>query len=73
MDFVLGGGEVAIEIKGAARVDRKDMNGLDAFIQACSPKRSIIVCNEKERRLHGKIEISPWEIFLQQLWSGKIL
>jgi predicted AAA+ superfamily ATPase len=73
VDFVLGAGEVAIEVKGTSRVDRKDMNGLDAFAQACSPKRSIIVCNEKERRLHGKIEISPWEIFLQQLWSGKIL
>ena len=73
VDFVLGMGEIAIEIKGAARIDRKDMNGLEAFTQACFPKRSIIVCNEKERRLYGKIEIMPWEIFLQQLWSGKIL
>ena len=73
VDFVLGVGEVAIEIKGAGRIDRKDINGLEAFTQACSPKRSIIVCNEKERRIHGKIEISPWEIFLQQLWVGKIL
>ncbi len=73
VDFVLGTAEAAIEIKGTARVDRKDMNGLEAFTQACSPKRSIIVCNEKERRLHGKIEITPWEFFLQQLWSGKIL
>ena len=73
VDFVLGMGEVAIEIKGSGRIDRKDMNGLDAFIQTYSPKRSIIVCNEKERRIHGKIEILPWEIFLQQLWSGKIL
>lgn len=73
VDFVLGIGEVAIEIKGAGRIDKKDMNGLDAFIQAYSPKRSIIICNEKEKRLHGKIEISPWEIFLEQLWAGKIL
>ncbi len=73
VDFVLGAGEVAIEIKGAARIDRKDMNGLEAFIQACSPKRSVMVCNEKEKRRHGKIEILPWEIFLQQLWAGKIL
>ena len=70
---MLGKGEVAVEIKGAARIDRKDMNGLEAFIQACSPKRSIVVCNEKERRLYGKIEILPWEIFLSELWAGKIL
>jgi predicted AAA+ superfamily ATPase len=73
VDFVLGQGEVAIEIKGTSRIDRKDMNGLEAFTQACSPKRCIIVCNEKERRLHGKIEILPWEIFLHELWAGKIL
>jgi hypothetical protein len=70
---VLAQGEIAIEIKGSSRIDRKDMNGLDAFTQACSPKRSIVVCNEKERRIHGKIEILPWEIFLQHLWDGEIL
>ena len=73
VDFVLGAGEVAVEIKGASRVDKKDMNALEAFGQACSTKRSIVVCNEKERRLSGKIEILPWEIFLHELWAGKIL
>jgi len=73
VDFVLGQGEVAIEVKGSSRIDGKDMNGLEAFIQSCLPKKSIVVCNEKEKRLRGKIEISPWEIFLQQLWAGKIL
>ena len=73
VDFVLGQGEVAIEIKGAGHIGRKDMNGLEAFTQASSPRRSIVVCNEKEKRLHGKIEILPWETFLQQLWAGKIL
>ena len=73
VDFVLGMGEVAIEIKGSGLIDRKDMHGLEAFIQTYSPKRSIIICDEKEKRLHGKIEILPWNIFLRQLWAGKIL
>jgi len=73
VDFVLGQGEVAIEIKGASRIDKKDTNGLESFIQACVPKKSILVCNEKEKRIHGKIEILPWRIFLEQLWSGKLL
>ena len=73
VDFVLGQGEVAIEVKGTARIDGKDMNGLESFIQACAPKKSILVCNEKMKRIHGKIEILPWRIFLEQLWSGKIL
>ena len=73
VDFVLGAGEVAVEAKGAGRIDRKDTHGLAAFREAYSPKRSIIVCNEREKRLHGKIEILPWEIFLRELWQGKIL
>ena len=73
VDFVLGQGEVAIEIKGSSHIDKRDIYGLDAFTEACSPRKSILVCNEKEKRLHGKIEIFPWEIFLQQLWAGKIL
>ncbi len=73
VDFVLAQGEIAIEIKGAGRIEKKDMNGLEAFAPVYSPKRSIIICNEKEKRLHGKIEVLPWEIFLQELWAGKIL
>jgi len=73
VDFVLGMGEIAIEIKGSGRIDRKDMNGIESFTETFSPKKSIIVCTEKEKRVHGKIEIMPWEIFLEQLWSEKIL
>lgn len=73
VDFVLGEGEVAIEIKGSGYVDRRDIYGLDVFRETSSPKRSILVCNEKEKRLHGKIEIFPWEVFLHELWAGKIL
>jgi predicted AAA+ superfamily ATPase len=73
VDFVLGSGEIAIEVKGASRIDKRDMSGLEAFIEAYKPKRSIIVCNEKEKRVHGKIMILPWEMFLEELWSGKIL
>ncbi|MCU0666556.1 MAG: AAA family ATPase [Candidatus Omnitrophica bacterium] len=73
VDFVLGDREVAIEIKGASRIDTRDMSGLEAFIQACPPKKAIVVCNEKEKRAHGKIMIWPWEVFLQELWSGKII
>ena len=73
VDFVLGKGEVAIEVKGASRIDKKDIHGLEAFIQAYSPKKSIIVCNEKEKRIHGKSEILPWEVFLGRLWAGKVI
>jgi len=73
VDFVLGAGEVAVEIKGTGRIDNRDLNGLEAFIEAHAPKKSIIVCTEKEKRAHGKIAVLPWKTFLQELWSGKIL
>jgi predicted AAA+ superfamily ATPase len=73
VDFVLSQGEVAIEIKGSGHVDKRDISGLGVFTEAFSPKKSILVCNEKEKRIHGKIAIIPWEVFLYELWSGKIL
>ncbi len=73
VDFVLGRGEVAIEIKGSGQIDKKDIYGLNVFTEGFSPKKSILVCNEKEKRVHGKITVFPWEVFLYELWSGKIL
>lgn len=73
VDFILSGGEIAIEIKGANRIDKRDFYALEAFTEEYLPKRNFIVCNEKDKRLHGKIEIIPWSIFLQELWAGGIL
>ena len=73
VDFILGQGEVAVEIKGASRVDKNDLTGLEAFMETNSPKRCIVVCNEKEKRVHYKIEILPWADFLRELWKGDIM
>lgn len=73
VDFVLGDGEVAIEVKGVQRVDKRDLRGLKAFNESFSPKRSIVVCNEAEERIQEGIRIVPWRRFLHQLWAGSIL
>ena len=73
VDFILAGGEIAIEVKGANRIDKRDFYSLEAFTEEYLPKKSFIVCNEKDKRLHGKIEVMPWSFFLQELWSGNIL
>ena len=73
VDFILARGEIAIEVKGSGRVDKRDLAGIKAFAEEYSPKRSIVVCNEKEKRLHGKIEILPWTAFLRELWEGNIV
>ncbi len=73
VDFILADGEVAIEVKGTNRIDIRDFKSLLAFSEEYSTKRSIIVCNEKEKRLHGRTEVLPWDAFLKQLWDGSIL
>lgn len=73
VDFVLGGGEAAIEVKGSGRIENHDLGGLKAFLEECRPKKAILVCNEKTERVHGKIRIMPWSIFLSSLWNGEIM
>ncbi|MDP8258674.1 MAG: AAA family ATPase, partial [Candidatus Aadella gelida] len=72
VDFILGQGKIAVEIKGTSRVDRSDLKGLFIFKEEYSPKKAIVVCNEKEKRVHGEIEIMPWKNFLNELWQGNI-
>ncbi|HBI23660.1 MAG TPA: AAA family ATPase [Nitrospiraceae bacterium] len=73
VDYVIGDGEIAIEVKSTDYVDARDLKGLLAFIDIYSPKRSIVVCNEQEKRVYDKIEIIPWREFLHDLWSSNIL
>ena len=73
VDFVLGGGEVAIEIKGTNRVDKRDLRSLVTFIEEYSPRKSMVVCNEREERVYKEIQIIPWRKFLYDLWEGKII
>lgn len=73
VDFILGEGEVAIEVKGGIRVDANDLRGSYAFIDEYKPKRAIIVSNEKQKRIVNGIAITPWREFLSALWQGEII
>jgi predicted AAA+ superfamily ATPase len=73
IDFVLGEGEVVIEVKGTARVEKRDLRPLTAFIEEFSPRKALVVCNEREERVLEKIRIMPWRKFLYDLWEGQII
>jgi len=73
VDFVLGKGKVAIEVKGTSRLDSSAFKGLSVFREEYSPKKAIIICNEKEKRIHNSIEVMPWNSFLKELWEEKII
>jgi len=73
VDFILGKGEIAIEVKGSSRVDNRDLKSISAFIEEYSPRKAFVVCNEKAKRVHGQITVIPWRIFLDDLWEGKVI
>ena len=73
VDFILGQGEVAIEVKGTSRVDNADLRPLKTFIQEYRPARAFVVCNERAPRVHEDIRILPWRDFLKMLWNGEVI
>ena len=73
VDFILGHGEVAIEVKGSSRIDSSDLRPLKAFIQEYRPAKAFVVCNERLPRVHEGIRILPWREFLKMLWAGAVI
>ncbi len=72
VDFVLGDLDVAIEVKGGARVHDGDLTGLRALTEEHRVRRAVVVALERERRkVDGGIEVLPWKRFLEMLWGGE--
>lgn len=73
VDFILGEGEVAIEVKGAARVHDRMLRPIQAFIAEYSPKAAYVVSNEPVERVVDGVRIIPWRRFLESLWDGRVM
>lgn len=73
VDFVLGDGRIAVEVKGSSTVHPRDLKPMKAFIEAYKPQEAIVVCNEKLARNHESIHIMPYRQFLEDLWAGQII
>ncbi len=77
VDFIIGSGEIAIEVKISRSVHKQEIGGLIAFCEEHHPKAAIVVsCDPAPRLLKGdndiEIRITPWELFLKALWAGEI-
>ena len=71
VDFLVGDKELALEIKGSARVHEGDLRSLGALLEDGPVKHCVVVCLEREPRwIHKKIEVLPWRLFLERLWHG---
>ncbi len=73
VDFILGSGEVAVEVKGSSLVDKRALRPMKAFVELYRPRMALVVCNENEERLHDGIRIMPWRVFLRKLWQDEII
>jgi predicted AAA+ superfamily ATPase len=72
VDFILDEMKVAVEVKGAERIHSGHTKGLKALIEEHSVDRAIIVSLENQpRKTKSNIEILPWRVFLEKLWSGE--
>ncbi len=69
VDFLLGD-RAAIEVKAKPIVSDQDLRGLKALKEEVSLRHAIVVSMERSPRRVDGIEILPWQIFLDRLWSG---
>ena len=71
VDFLLNR-EIGIEVKSTRSVnpsDLKDLKGLRALSEDLKLKCRVLVCQAPRPRKLGGVELIPWELFLQELWS----
>lgn len=73
VDFILGEGEVAVEVKGGPRVDDRDLRALASFAGEHKPRASYVICCEPVTRKVGDILVVPWRSFFGSLWAGEVI
>ena len=73
VDLVIGEAEWAIEIKTSKQKSMKEFKGLLAFHEEFPNAKLIaITFDDTKRLIDNKIEVFPWQIFLQQLWNDEL-
>lgn len=69
VDFIVGD-HTAVELKASANVSLRDLKSLRALAEEKTLKRFICVTLEATPRAVGDIRLVPFELFLEELWSG---
>ncbi|MBI5488846.1 MAG: ATP-binding protein [Deltaproteobacteria bacterium] len=75
VDFVLGDMEVNLEAKASPRITTDHLRGLEALAEEHphAGRRIIVSLDEHRRRTPSGIEIMPVRMFVDLLWSDKLL
>jgi predicted AAA+ superfamily ATPase len=73
VDFILGDMNVALEVKGTQRVHKGHARGLKALLEEHTVDKTIIVSLENQpKKIEPAINVLPWQVFLETLWSGQL-
>ncbi|MEE8399500.1 MAG: ATP-binding protein [Desulfobacterales bacterium] len=73
VDFILGEMDVAIEVKASRRIHSSHFKALMALQEEHKTKHALIVSLEEQpRKPDPSIEVLPWQVFLERLWSGEL-
>ncbi len=73
VDFIVGDKDLALKIKGSARVHDGALAPLAALLEDGPVKKRAIVCLEAEPRRAAKgVEVLPWRVFIDRLWAGEL-
>jgi predicted AAA+ superfamily ATPase len=77
VDFIINDKALAVALKSRKRVNVVELHGLTALADDGPVRRRVLVSLEREPRelrdAHGKIELVPWWLFLERLWSGGLV
>ena len=73
VDFILGDGAVAMEVKSTDNPTSDHLKGLRAWREEQPSKGCLLVCRvPRARRTDDGIDILPWQTFLRQLWNDEL-
>lgn len=78
VDFIIGKGLIAIEVKISEQVHAQDLTGLIAFCEEHPKAQAIVVSLDIRPRMlkindELTITILPWKIFIEKLWQDDII
>jgi predicted AAA+ superfamily ATPase len=71
VDFILGSGQIALEVKGTSQISSKDLRPISSFRDEFKPREALVICNETSERIVNNIRILPYRTFLKRLWNNE--
>lgn len=74
VDFILGNGDVAVEVKSASQIQDRHLKGIRAFKEEFDVAHYLVVSQDASpRQTADGILILPWQDFLERLWNGAFI